>query len=237
MEGSLLGEGGARKAEGCGFGARFLAGEKCCCKVLNAGFLNNGGSTGCGFGASKVLLRVGGGRAVEDEFVRVVEDLVRVCPGTAFELVEIEVADTLRTCLDVVIGGFDLSFLTGSGSALEAGAVFLMDEVLCSPPVAGLLMFARGGGGRIEPLLTVLLALGGRPDVDVDVDIDAARVILLVLVGFMGNRLGDRLVLPLPLLLLTTSGPLVRSTFAPDTEGSRTDRVREGTADIFVRGC
>lgn len=30
LEGSLLGDGGARKAAGCGLGARDLAGEKCC---------------------------------------------------------------------------------------------------------------------------------------------------------------------------------------------------------------
>lgn len=39
FEGSLLGEGGASKAAGCGFGARFLAGEKCCWKFENAGLL------------------------------------------------------------------------------------------------------------------------------------------------------------------------------------------------------
>jgi hypothetical protein len=39
FEGSLLGEGGARKAAGCGFGARLFAGEKCCCNVEKVGRL------------------------------------------------------------------------------------------------------------------------------------------------------------------------------------------------------
>lgn len=40
FEGNLLGEGGARKAAGWGFGARFFAGEKCCCSVEKAGLLS-----------------------------------------------------------------------------------------------------------------------------------------------------------------------------------------------------
>lgn len=191
LEGSLLGEGGARKAAGCGLGARFLAGEKCCCSVLNAGFLNNGGSifADCGLSTS-VVLRLGGGRAVEDEVVKVDDDLVRTCPVTGFGLAENEVADVLRACLDVVIGGLDRSFLTGSNSGLDEETVdgFLIEEALCSPPVEALLVFARGGGGRIErSLLITLLALGGRAVVEVTVD--ALRVIRVE--GFTGSRLGD----------------------------------------------
>lgn len=39
LDGSLLGEGGTRKDAGCGFGARFLAGEKCCWRVEKVGRL------------------------------------------------------------------------------------------------------------------------------------------------------------------------------------------------------
>lgn len=40
--GSLLGLGGARRETIVGFGARFLAGEKCCCRVLKTGLFKSG---------------------------------------------------------------------------------------------------------------------------------------------------------------------------------------------------
>lgn len=119
---------------------------------------------------------------------------MRECPGGCCELTENELVEALRRCRDMAIGGLDRSFFTGSVSACEMtevvlGRLFELD--LCNPPVVvGLLVFALGGGGRIEPLLVVLpVALGGRPIVDVDVlMLRDARVPA----GFIvGNRDGD----------------------------------------------
>jgi hypothetical protein len=92
------------------------------------------------------------------------------------------------------MGGLDRSFFTGSVSACEVtevvlGRLFELD--LCNPPVvAGLLMLALGGGGRIEPLLIVLpVALGGRPTADVDVIV--LRVARVPAGFIVGNRDGD----------------------------------------------
>jgi hypothetical protein len=116
---------------------------------------------------------------------RVDEDLVRVWLLIGFAVVENEFADIFRICLDVVMGGLDLSFFTGSASTCEGGETFFIDEDLCNAPVVGLLAFARGGGGAIDPLLIVLpVTLGGLLILDVD-------VLLVIVDGFMGNRLGD----------------------------------------------
>jgi hypothetical protein len=125
-----------------------------------------------------------------EELRRVDEDLVRAWPLEGLELAEKAVADVLRMCREVTIGGLDRSFFTGSGSALAAGVLFLTDDDLCNPLDAGLVTFTRGGG-PINPLLVALpVALGGRLAVDVDV-LRVSRV-----GGFTGNRLGDWLVLP-----------------------------------------
>lgn len=183
---------------------------------------------GCGLLRS-VEFRDGGGRAVE-ELTRVDEDLVRVWPIGGFAPVEIEVADVLRVCLDVTTGGLDRSFFTGSGSVFDEVAAFLIEDVLCNPPVAGLLTFARGGGGPIDPLplLIVLpVALGGRLDMDVDV-LRVTRV-----GGFTGNRLGDWLDLPdRDVLFSLTSAAFTLPICVPETEGFRKDRVREGMDDM-----
>lgn len=76
LEGNLLGEGGARKAAGCGLGTRFLAGEKCCCRVENAGLLSCCDSAFAGREVGSCTdSRVGGGKVV-DAF-KIVDDLVR----------------------------------------------------------------------------------------------------------------------------------------------------------------
>lgn len=141
---------------------------------------------------------------------------------------EIEVAEVLRVCLDVTIGGLDRSFFTGSGSVFDEGVAFLIDDVLCNPPVAGLLTFARGGGGPIDPLLIVLpVALGGRLDMDVDV------LLVTRVGGFTGNRLGDWLDLPdRDVLFSPTSAAFTLPICVPETEGFRRDRVREGMDDM-----
>ena len=77
FEGNLLGEGGARKTAGCGLGARFLAGEKCCCRVENAGFLSCCGAACVGREAGSCAGSRVGGRKVVDA-LRTVEDFVRV---------------------------------------------------------------------------------------------------------------------------------------------------------------
>jgi hypothetical protein len=99
FEGSLLGEGGARNAAGCGFGARLLAGEKCCCNVENVGRL------GCD-SERKFRVVVGsfvdsweGGRRAVDAVRMVEEDFVRVCPVTR-GTDDVELVETFRKCLD-----------------------------------------------------------------------------------------------------------------------------------------
>lgn len=111
-------------------------------------------------------------------------DLVRECPDGCCSLVENEVAEALRTCRDIAIGGRERSFLTGSISACEDVLGRRLELDLCNPLViVGLLVFAFGGGGRMDPLLVVLpVALGGRPVVEV------LRVMRVG--GFTGNRLG-----------------------------------------------
>ena len=93
----------------------------------------------------------------------------------------------MRVCLDCVIGGLDLSCLTGS---VEDDSVARRVEVdRCRPLlgvglvmllVVGLLMFNREGSGRIEVLLIVLpVELGGLVAVVVREG------------GFTGSLLGD----------------------------------------------
>jgi hypothetical protein len=80
-----------------------------------------------------------------------------------------------------VRGGLERSFLTGSASNSLLASWFARrpDVDLCNPPVVGLPILAREGGGRIEVLLEMLpLALGG-------------RAVVVLRVGFTGNRLGD----------------------------------------------
>lgn len=145
---------------------------------------------GCSLGISTEF-RLEGGRMVV-EFRRVEEDFVRVwletfppLPIELAVLVEKEFAEALRRWRDVTTGGLDRSFFTGSGSGAAGGFARRFEADRCSPPVeVGLLIFARGGGGRIEALLEMLpVALGGRDVVDI--------LLALRVGGFTGKRLGD----------------------------------------------
>lgn len=178
FEGSLLGDGGARKAAGCGLGARFLAGEKCCCRVENAGLLSSDSAWTRREACSSVDPREGSGRVV-DAVRTVEEDFVRARPGAPV-VADIELVDALRRYREVVSGGLERSFF--SGSMFEGGLGWRVEEDLCKAPVVGLPMLARGGGGGIEEaLLTKLpVELGGREDTV------ARRV-----VGLTGSRLED----------------------------------------------
>ena len=75
----MLGDGGARKAAGCGLGARFLAGEKCCCKVENAGLFNcDSAGPALELVVASPAIPRDGGRSVVVELSKVDEDLVRL---------------------------------------------------------------------------------------------------------------------------------------------------------------
>jgi len=145
-------------------GPRFLAGEKCCCKVENAGFLIcDSARRGFEFDIPSPDIPRDGGRSVVDEFNNVEDDRVRTWPRPRVPAaLERELADGFRRCRDCVRGGLERSALTGS--VLEPVAAFetRFEDDLCSPPVAGLLILARAGGGRIEELeVTLSVALGG----------------------------------------------------------------------------
>lgn len=79
MDGSLLGDGGARKVAGWGFDARLFAGEKCCWRVEKAGFFSCGCSKVEVLGVGSSDARAGGLTAV-DAPMREEEDLLRACP-------------------------------------------------------------------------------------------------------------------------------------------------------------
>lgn len=213
----MLGDGGTRNAAGWGFGARLFAGEKCCWSVEKVGLLNCGSD---GWASSAPFL-VGSRRAVE-EVKSVEEDFVRECPGP-FVLAERVLADTLRRWRDCVSGGLDRSFFTGSESVGGTGFGRRPEVDLCKPPVVGLLMFARegGGGGRIEALLITLpVELGGRE-------------MVVLRVGGLGSRLGDWPVLSARETLLPSLGSrAVCSYLLPASAGLRRDRVLEGRADM-----
>ena len=185
FEGNLLGEGGARKAAGWGFGARFFAGEKCCCSVEKAGRLSceSGREVGScadsrvGGRTAEADSRVGGRRVV-DAFKTVEEDFVRVWPGTRVAA-DTELVEAFRRCRDWVRGGLERSCLTGS--VIEDVALELrVEDDRFKPPVVGLLILAREGGGCKEEALLVALpvALGG---LEVVLRVD----------GLTGSRLGD----------------------------------------------
>lgn len=145
------------------------------------------------------------------------------------ELLEKELVEAFRRWRDVTIGGLDRSFLTGSASGAAGGFARRFDVGLCNPPVElGLLIFARGGGGRIEALLEMLpVALGGRDVVDM--------LLALRVGGFTGNRLGDWLVRSgLAAEDSSPSEAFERSYLDPDSEGLRSDRVLEGMVDMVV---
>lgn len=125
LEGRLLGEGGARKAAGCGLGTRFLAGEKCCCRA-EKGFFSWGSATD---GREVASSRVGG-RSTGGAPEKVEVDFARVWPETR-GAVEIELADGLRRCREVVSGGLDRSCFGGSAPWLVFGC--WVEEALCRP--------------------------------------------------------------------------------------------------------
>ena len=89
-------------------------------------------------------------------------------------------AEGFRRCRDAVRGGLERSCLAGSMFALLLEIRF--EDDLCNPPAAGLLIFAREGGGRIEASLAVLSTeLGGLADVEGRFRDE----------GLTGSRLGD----------------------------------------------
>jgi hypothetical protein len=96
FDGNLLGDGGARNAAGCGLGATFLAGEKCCWRVENAG-LPSCGSTDVDAGAGfRSCVALGGRRAVLVLSV-VLDDFVREWLETRV-LADREFAEAFRRC-------------------------------------------------------------------------------------------------------------------------------------------
>lgn len=156
-----------------------------------------------------------------EEVRSVEEDFVRECPGP-FALAERVLADALRRWRDCVSGGLDRSFFTGSDSVVGGGFGRRPEDDLCNPPVVGLLMFAREGGGRIEELLiTLALALGGRETVDI------------LRVGGLGSRLGDWPVLSARKTALPSLDSMAVCWYLlPASAGLRRDRVLEGRADM-----
>jgi hypothetical protein len=224
FEGNLLGDGGARKAAGCGLGARFLAGEKCCCRAEN-GFLSCGSASAGREIVSSVDPRAGGRSAAgalettEDDFARAWLGIRGAAEG--------ELAEGLRRCRELVSGGLDRSCFTGSVPWLTFECRFEAD--LFSPPVVGLPMLARAEGGRIEALPTTLLAaLDGLADVDGTFGVE----------GLIGSRLGDCL----PLCVDGGSGSRTlfslgscaedRVSLVSASAEFRRDRFREGTVDM-----
>jgi len=217
----LLGEGGARKAAGWGFGARFLAGEKCCWRVEKFGLRSWGGSS-----------RGAGSRAVEvfNVELNVEEDLFLVWPfGRVVFEGRVLLVDEFRTCRNCVTGGRERSCFTGS-VVCEAGLPLrpLVEGRRCNSVVTGLLTPARVEGGLIEGLLGMLaLELGGR------VTVDVLRVGRLT----VGRRLGDWLLrvvgAGLRIILLSLGSAVVDLPgLLPFSAGLRSERVREGNVDI-----
>jgi len=158
-------------------------------------------------------------------------DLVRVWPwagARVLDVRELELADGFRRCRDVVIGGRERSCFTGSVLAVEEVLDTRFDDDRCKPPVVGLLILDLGAGGRIAELS---FALGGLPDIDNGLE------------GLtVGSRLGDCALLG---ILLESSGCVFASMgsavdrpylLVPFSPGLRSDRVREGSADIYFWG-
>jgi hypothetical protein len=96
-----------------------------------------------------------------------------------FEVV-CELVEAFRRCLDVVIGGRERSFLTGSKSVAGLAFARRPERDLCKLSEVGLLTLDRERGGRREATLVVLAELEGR-----------VVEMLLLAVGFTGSRLGD----------------------------------------------
>lgn len=158
-------------------GARFFAGEKCCCKVEKAGLLSCGSA--CAIRDTNPSGPFVGGRWTVDALSVAEVDFAREWLA-ARVVEEKELVEGVRKCRKVVSGGLERSCLTGSVLWLVLDCRF--EDDLCSPPVVGLPMLARGGGTHIEALLAVVLAaLGGLADVDV----------ILRDAGLMGSRLGE----------------------------------------------
>ena len=162
-----------------------------------------------------------------DDVRSVEEDFVRVWPGP-LEVAEVVLADALRRWRDCVSGGLDRSFFAGSESVVDGGGFGRRPEDdLCNPAAAGLPIFDRVVGGRIEALLITLpVALGG---------------LEMVREGGLGSRLGDWPVLFVCGTAMPSPGSTaVRSYLLPASAGLRRDRVLEGSADMVsgeVQGC
>jgi hypothetical protein len=156
-----------------------------------------------------------------DAVTAVEEDFVRVWPETRV-LAETELVEAFRRCLDWTGGGLERSVLTGS--VLEAVLELRLEEERCKPPVVGLPMLAREGGGRIEGALLVTLpfALGGREDV-------------VRTGGLTGSRLGDRLDLSVGRASNAVGSARDLSFLLPRSPaGLRRERVREGILDMVL---
>lgn len=111
-------------------GARFLAGEKCCWCVLNAGFLRKTSEPNAWYGLKLSLEpRVDGLDVTEVTHV----DVDRARPWDDCRDVD-ALVEAVRTWRDVVIGGFDRSFLARS---LSAGRRFRCDTDLGRPVPIG----------------------------------------------------------------------------------------------------
>jgi len=181
------------------------------------------------FGRSIIEFRFDGrGTTVEGGFeeMDMDEDLVRVWPedrvllgGGGFEEELIEASRRWR----VTIGGLDRSFLTGSVSGRVEALDSLFDELLCNPPLEGLLELVRDEGGRAEASL--LVALGGRTVETLPLE-----------GGFTGSREGDWVALSGRDVVWLSLESVVYDleSLLLISEGFRNDRVREG-ADML--GC
>jgi hypothetical protein len=166
------------------------------------------------------------------------EDFARVWPGTrGAEEALAALADGFRRCREAVSGGLERSCLTGSEISRWLTFDCRVENDRCSPLLVGLPMLARAEGGRVETLLTTLLAvLGGLADVDDELEVKF-RV-----GGLTGSRLGDWL----PLSLGLGSGSLTLLSFSPGSwadarvylvpvsAGLRSERDLVGTVDISL---
>ena len=107
------------------------------------------------------------------------EDFVRACPGPRVGA-EAELVEAFRRCRGWVRGGLERSCFTGS-VLVDALLELRVEDDLWRPPLVGLLILAREGGGRMEGLLNTLpFALGGLED-----------MVTVRVEGLTGSRLGD----------------------------------------------
>jgi hypothetical protein len=160
-------------------------------------------------------------KTVEDDFVRVWLE-TRV-------LLERTLTEGFLRCRDAVRGGRERSCLIGSVVVAVLGTLFEDDR--CSPPLVGLPILAREGGGCMPLPLVLPAELGGLEDVFGGLRVE----------GFTGSLLGDWLLLSMDFasgcrMLLSIDSEAEGRPYLlfPGSAGLRSERVREGIVVIFV---